>query len=84
MSTYPVIKLTSSVTIQPPVYTDTLIVKQVLENPGEKTVRAEIIKSESPYFSEWIVVWSGEEYDQIGQWTDDDLVASICAYYNVA
>lgn len=82
--TYPKINLTSEVTIQPPVYTDTLIVKQVLDIPGEKTVRAEVIKSEAPYFAEWIIVWSGTEYDAAGQWTDSDLEAAIKAHYAVA
>jgi len=82
--TYPKITLTSEVTIQPPVYTDTLIVKQVLDIPAEKTVRCEVIKSEAPYFAEWIVVWAGEAYDAAGQWTDDDLEAAIKAYYAVA
>ena len=82
--TYPAITLTSEVTIQPPVYTDTLRVKQVLEIPAEKTVRAEVIKSEAPYFAEWIIVWSGDAFDAIGQWTDSDLEAAIKAHYAVA
>ena len=81
---YPTITLTSEVTIQPPVYTDTLQVKQILEIPSEKTVRAEIIKSEAPYFAEWIVVWEGDAYDAIGQWTDTDLETAIKSYYAVA
>lgn len=79
--TYPSIALTSEVTIQPPVYTSTLRVKQVLEIPGEKIVRAEIVKSELPYFAEWIVVWEGDAFDAIGQWTDSDLEAAVRLHY---
>ena len=56
----------------------------MLENPSEKTVRVEIIKSESPYFAEWIVVWEGDAYDAIGQWTDAELVTAIKNHYSVA
>lgn len=79
--TYPTIELTSQVTIQPPVYTDTLRIKQVLEIPGEKTVRAEVVKNELPYFAEWITVWEGEAFDAIGQWTDSDLEQAVRLHY---
>ena len=82
--TYPSIALTSEVTIQPPVYTSTLRVKQVLEIPGEKIVRAEIVKSELPYFAEWIVVWEGDAFVAIGQWTDSDLEAAVRLHYATA
>lgn len=78
---YPEIKLNKEVTIQPPVYTDTIKVLEILENPIEKTVRVKVLKSQEYYFYEWITVWEGPSYDAIGQWTDTDLIQAITQYY---
>ena len=78
---YPTIQLSTEVTIQPPVYTDTIKVLEILENPVEKTVRVKVLKSETYYFHEWVLWWEGETYDAIGQWTDTDLIQAITNYY---
>ena len=52
---YPTIQLSTEVTIQPPVYTDTIKVLEILENPVEKTVRVKVLKSETYYFHEWVL-----------------------------
>lgn len=79
---YPIIELNSEVTIQPPVYTDKIKVLEIIEQPLEKIVRVKVLKSEEHLFYEWITVWEGNSYDQIGQWTDDDLVNAIIQHYN--
>ncbi len=29
-----------------------------------------------------IILWEGDQYDEIGQWTDDDVKAKIASIYN--
>ena len=35
--------------------------------------------STNPYAHNWYTVWSGDAYDQAGQWTDAELSAAIVA-----
>ncbi len=46
-------------------------VSEMIDNPEMKFVQA-ITNELGP-----IILWKGEEYDAIGQWTDDDVINKI-------
>lgn len=53
-----------------------LIIKEMVDNPENKTIRVNIERLGH------ITLWEGEDYDLIGQWTDDDVIARIRELYS--
>ena len=53
-----------------------LTIDEIVDNNSRKEVRA--------YTAELgiLVLWSGDAYDAIGQWTDDDVVNRVKELYN--
>lgn len=52
----------------------------VIDNPIDKTVTAKfnlISDDGQVYDFPSQVIWQGDEYDKIGQWTDEDLLKQI-------
>jgi sugar diacid utilization regulator len=45
-----------------------LTIERTVDLPGQKIVRCFIIELNEP-----VVLWEGNAYDQIGQWTDADV-----------
>lgn len=54
----------------------TLTVQRVVDLPKKKVVRVFVEELEEP-----IVLWEGEAYDAIGQWTDSDVQAKLTELY---
>ncbi len=55
----------------------TLTVNRIVDLPKQKVVRCFIEELEEP-----IVLWKGEAYDAIGQWTDADVTNRLNELYN--
>jgi hypothetical protein len=53
-----------------------LTILRLVDIPEEKIVRVFVRELPDP-----IVLWSGSEYDAIGQWTDSDVETRIQALY---
>jgi len=49
-----------------------LTVERVVDLPKEKTIFAFLNE-----VNQRVDLWVGDEYDQIGQWTDDDVIKKI-------
>lgn len=54
-----------------------LTVNRIVDLPKQKVVRCFIEELEEP-----IVLWKGEAYDAIGQWTDTDVTNRLNELYN--
>ena len=74
-SQYPEVELPSPVITQQQVTSSAYQITDVTDNPVQKTVVARV--TVGPGAINFFTVWSGESYDQIGQWTDSDLVAAV-------
>jgi hypothetical protein len=55
----------------------TLTIQRIVDLPEKKEVRAFVKELNEP-----IVVWSGADYDAIGQWTDADISAKITQLFS--
>ena len=55
----------------------TLTVNRIVDLPKQKVVRCFIEELEEP-----IVLWKGDAYDAIGQWTDADVTNRLNELYN--
>ena len=55
----------------------TLTVSRIVDLPKQKVVRCFIEELEEP-----IVLWKGDAYDAIGQWTDTDVTNRLNELYN--
>jgi hypothetical protein len=55
----------------------TLTVNRIVDLPKQKVVRCFIEELEDP-----IVLWKGDAYDAIGQWTDTDVTNRLNELYN--
>ena len=49
-----------------------IVVKEIKDQPDQKIVTAMIQDYYKP-----IVLWTGADYDAIGQWTDSDVITKI-------
>lgn len=52
-----------------------LVVNSLTDSPSEKTVKANITGMGN------VTLWSGAEYDAIGQWTDTDVINKLNQIY---
>ena len=77
--TFPVINLPNSVEIQQAANTSQIEILQTTDDPIGKTVKSLVKISTTPYAHNWYTVWSGDTYDQAGQWTDAQLSAAVVA-----
>lgn len=75
-SGYPVVQLTSSLLLQGPVSASTFQILQAIDDPVAKTVNA-LVQVGPQGSNNWYYVWSGESYDAIGNWTDEELAAAV-------
>ena len=55
----------------------TLTVSRIVDLPKKKMVRAFVEELDEP-----VVLWEGDAYDAIGQWTDTDVDTRIKELYN--
>lgn len=68
------IKLTKKVTIQHPIKSDVIEVIGYEESIKDKFVVARCLVAG---LTQDIMLWQGEEYDKLGQWTDEDVLQKI-------
>jgi hypothetical protein len=54
-----------------------LTVRSIVDFPGERRVSAQIKELGEP-----VILWSGDAYDAIGQWTDTDVQNRLNELYN--
>lgn len=77
-TSYPVIQLADSIQIRNPVFANEIIVLEASDNPIEKKVKVNIkIGNQDSFTHDFFVVWEGEAYDAIGNWTDQDLITAL-------
>lgn len=76
---FPIINLPSAVEIQQAANSSKIEILQTSDDPIGKTVKSLVKISTTPYAHNWYTVWSGDAYDQAGQWTDAELSAAIVA-----
>ena len=69
---YPEVPLSSSILLQGPVTASSFKILQATDNPDAKTVNA-LVQVGPQGSNNWYYVWSGESYDAIGDWTDQQL-----------
>jgi hypothetical protein len=87
MTSYPNVTLPNSVIIQPQITSNAYKIADVTDDPIGKTVIARVIVGEKAV--NFFTVWSGDSYDNIGQWTDQQLqdavtVLVLAAYPSVS
>jgi hypothetical protein len=56
---------------------NTITISRMIDIPKQKIVRVFIEELDNP-----ILLWEGEEYDNIGQWTDEDVIEKLNELYN--
>lgn len=56
---------------------NTVTVSRMVDIPKQKIVRVFLEELETP-----IILWEGEDYDNIGQWTDGDVIEKLNELYN--
>jgi hypothetical protein len=56
---------------------DKITVQRIVDLPEQKLVRVFIKEENNP-----ITLWEGEQYDSVGQWTDDDVLNRLNEIYN--
>lgn len=56
---------------------ETLTVSRVVDLPKQKLVRCFLEEIEEP-----VVLWEGDAYDTIGQWTDVDVTERLSEIFN--
>ncbi len=57
---------------------DKLTIERIVDFPGEKVVRCFVSEIQGP-----VVLWKGDSYDSIGQWTDTDVQNRLIEIYNL-
>lgn len=60
------------------VFSDELVIMRMVDRPNDKMIRVFFKEFQFP-----IDLWKDDEYDAIGQWTDDDVINKIKALYNI-
>ena len=73
---YPVVQLTSSLLLQSPVSASSFQILQAIDDPVAKTVNA-LVQVGPKGSNNWYYVWSGATYEEIGDWTDEELAAAV-------
>lgn len=60
------------------VFSDELVIMRMVDRPNDKMIRVFFKECQFP-----IDLWKDDEYDAIGQWTDDDVINKIKTLYNI-
>lgn len=76
---FPIINLPNAIEIQQAANSSQIEILQTTDDPIGKTVKSLVKVSSNPYVHNWYTVWSGESYDQAGQWTEEQLTSAIIA-----
>lgn len=76
---FPIINLPNSIEIQQAANSSQIEILQTTDDPIGRTVKSLVKISTTPYAHNWYTVWSGDAYDQAGQWTDQQLSAAVVA-----
>ena len=71
---YPEISLDKNVVVVAEQTANTVKVLQIEENPDEKRV---VVTTSLNGMLRRFVLWEGDSYDQIGQWTDTDVITRV-------
>ena len=71
---YPEISLDKNVVVVAEQTANTVKVLQIEENPDEKRV---VATTSLNGLLRRFVLWEGDSYDQIGQWTDTDVINRV-------
>ena len=71
---YPEISLDKNVVVVAEQTANTVKVLQIEENPDEKRV---VVTTSLNGMLRRFVLWEGDSYDQIGQWTDTDVINRV-------
>lgn len=74
---FPIINLPNAVEIQQAANSSQIEILQTTDDPVGKTVKSLVKISTNPYAHNWYTVWSGDTYDQVGQWTDAQLASAV-------
>jgi hypothetical protein len=73
---YPTIELPHTILLQTPVTGNTFKILNATDDPNSKTVNA-LVQVGPQGSNNWFYVWSGDAYDEIGNWTDAQLAEEI-------
>ncbi len=57
---------------------ENIIVDRVVDRPNDKVVRVFIKDINTPF-----ILWEKEDYDNIGQWTDQDVISKLKEKFNI-
>lgn len=68
-------KLPSQVILQNEIASDEFRIIETTDSPDAKRVVSKVIIGDNSI--NFLTVWEGDEYDNIGQWTDDLLTTAI-------
>ena len=74
---FPIINLPNAVEIQQAANSSQIEILQTTDDPVGKTEKSLVKISTNPYAHNWYTVWSGDTYDQAGQWTDAQLASAV-------
>lgn len=76
-SIYPFIDLNVKIITQPAVTSEVIQILEVIDDPIKKIVKARVQYADSPGSFNWYTVWQKESYDNIGEWTDQQLAEAV-------
>lgn len=65
------INLDKTIYAQQPIQTDVVYYETIVDNSSLKVVTTEVTLNQYPLISKSLILWEGESYDAIGQWTDE-------------
>lgn len=74
------LQLSGSRVVQEAVTVDTVEILQLEEDLVRKEVRALVKTSDTPYQHEWVVLWSGDDYNI--DWTQEDAENKVIEIFN--
>jgi len=75
MTNYPDVQLPSPIIVQQQITASSYKITDVTDNPVQKTVVARAVIGENGI--NFYTIWSGESYDLVGQWTDEQLETEV-------
>lgn len=74
---YPKITLDSQIVIQAAVFSNEIQILEAVDDPIKKIVKAKVQYANCPGCINWYDVWEKESYDNIGNWTDQQLADAV-------
>jgi hypothetical protein len=73
-------QLSGNIIVQPQIATNEFSIQEIFENPTMKKVSVRVALT--THNVNFLTVWEGDAYDQIGQWTDTDLINAVTQLLN--